>query len=318
MNKQFAILIPIVLIFLLSGCTLQQEKKEDNSFFLSTSDSLNVEFLEHFPRETVFSADTFDVGVKIDNTGEYDIPNNSIYVSLNNAGAFGIQNENSKKVLSTGILYGNKKVPGSSEPFKYPAHQIFFRNLNYKGQLLTEESPVSISVDVCSPYLTSAVSDLCISTDYESDVCEPVGSRPVQSSSGPIKVLSVEQKSNGYVSDNIVSTSVWFTFQKIDNSKEILSGQGSCSDLNYYDDLDYISVESIEIGNSNQYLTEEQIRNSCGGESEVHFASDGIGKLKCTFLISGVGNDYLERLVIKLKYLINVHASTEVKVIPSN
>ncbi len=201
---------------------------------------------------------------------------------------------------------GNR-IPGANE-------LIMYDDLTYvAGESITEERPIDISAKICYPYQTEGISTICVTkSSIESEICDPIAERKAETSSGPIHLKAVEQKTNGYSSEGEaqVVTRIDFVFEKADYKKDIFSNTHCLERVSPYN-KDSFNVTFLKIG-SKEYDPEQVC-----GTSKIELRADGTGRISCKFPINGVHNDYLERVVIRTNYVVIMETSTDTHVMPT-
>ncbi len=242
------------------------------------------------------------VGDEIENIGSESELNDHLYVELNPTRYNVNFLRPARKDFETG-----DRISGANE-------LIMFDDLGYVGgESITEQRPISISAGICYPYETEGISTICVTKKaVESEICDPIAERKAETSSGPVHLKAVEQKTNGYASEgeSQVITRIDFVFEKADLKKNIFSGENCSEKVSPYD-KGIFEVTYLKIGTK-----EYSVEDVCG-TNKVEFRSDGTGRLSCKFPINGVYNDYLERIVIKANYLVLMETSTEIHIMPT-
>lgn len=196
----------IGLMFLISGCTGGNTGTKTNSFdpssaFNGGGNSLTLEFQENAPPETVRDQglSPFSVRILVKNEGEYDIPENSAYVSLVGIDKTILNLEETSKPIPA--LNGVKKQ--GSNIIDGRQQYVLFSNLKYTESIAGATQPLNLNVDVCYPYQTKASTSLCINGDTSVAIdenlklCDLDSDRASGSSGGPITIANVKQYATG-------------------------------------------------------------------------------------------------------------------------
>jgi hypothetical protein len=313
-------IVPITAVFamlvLVSGCTMLPfgtQPTSDTVTFLGGEEGLDVSFVGNNPPARVFQNRNFNVLLRLENHGEQNIDAEAVRVLLSNSATFGYKDvpvKNNSESLTKRLSTETGFIPGGIE-------YVSFYDLYYSGStMLTEDSPVSIAVDVCYPYKTIAVSDVCISREAaESDICDPLGEPRVDSTSGPLEVTKVNQLYNGRVSfaeyNNDVSIGVRIEFDIIGDG-DLYGIQTDCNNLDN-DFWKVITVDKITIGNET-YIG-EQIEDHCSSDV-FELDTEGEGFITCDFTIEDVALDFEERFTITTSYLHSQLLNKEISVMP--
>lgn len=198
--KKIFIILGIVAMLLLAGCTNDTNGKQSGfalDSFNGGDKALKMEFGEQSPPDKIRdqSLQPFSVRILVENTGEYDIPENSAYIALSgfNPQDLGIT-ETSKSLLA---LRGFKKqgsnvIPGGKQ-------QVVFDNLKYVNSVVAGTYPFKFYANICYPYETKALAKLCVNgdtvpaIDEKAKICELEGSKEFANSGAPVKVENVVQ-----------------------------------------------------------------------------------------------------------------------------
>ena len=198
--KKLFIILGIVAMLLLAGCTTGADGKQSKfalDSFNGGDKAVNLEFGEQSPTDKIMdqSLQPFSVRILVENTGEYDIPENAAYIALNgfNPQDLGIT-QTSKAILA---LRGFKKqgsnvIPGGKQ-------QVVFENLRYVNSVVAGTYPFKFYANVCYPYETKALARICVNgntvpaIDEKAKICELEGSKEFANSGAPVKIANVVQ-----------------------------------------------------------------------------------------------------------------------------
>ena len=325
--KYGAILISLSLIILFSGCLGSAEGAQEVTF-ISAPESVAATFVNNAPPEQIFENDPFNIWIEVENRGEYPIPAGDISIGMSNVGDIMVKEESTLtpfkdyyKIINNSIpLNKRTRDPMTGDEIPGGKETIMFNNLIFTGGTITEQRLINVFATILYPYTTIGVSTICITQDrLTSSLCEPIAEREITGTSGPIKIVSLEQKSNGYEigSDTKVETRILINL-KIQEDVKIFKP------LNIDETMEHISTENenlvyitgIRIGNNNYTLTE--IEEYCGGSREISFNADGEAKIICKLPVEGVGNDYEDRFEIYMNYIVRKSISTDISFIPED
>lgn len=206
--KKLVLIMLLGVMAIVAGCTSSggSGDSRENGFELDSSfnggdDALVFSFLDQAPPSNIRDQglQPFSVRLEIENLGEYDIPDNTGFVSLTgfNPRDLGL-NDTSKPLMN---LRGYKKqgdntIPGGRQ-------QVVFDNLRYENSVVSGSVPLTIFANVCYPYETRAFALACIngdtvpSLDERTEICDLEGSKEFANSGGPVKIDNVEQYAYG-------------------------------------------------------------------------------------------------------------------------
>ena len=323
--KYGAILISLSLIILFSGCLGSAEGAQEVTF-ISAPESVAATFVNNAPPEQIFENDPFNIWIEVENRGEYPIPAGDISIGMSNVGDIMVKEESTLtpfkdyyKIINNSIpLNKRTRDPMTGDEIPGGKETIMFNNLIFTGGTITEQRLINVFATILYPYTTIGVSTICITQDrLTSSLCEPIAEREITGTSGPIKVVSLEQKSNGYENDDTkkVLTRIVINL-KIQEDVKIfkpLTASETIDDVSPEDE-GLVHIENIRIGN--RPYTSSEIIDYCGGSTEISFNKDGEAKVICKLPVEGVGNDYEDRFEIYMNYIVRKSISTDMSFIP--
>lgn len=292
MKKSYFLIVGVVFaMLLLSSCDGSENGTTTRGNpYRGGTESLSLSFEQNMPPSEIFSDMSFDVAVRIRNTGEFIIPANTLTVKLEgfNPETYGLsQSEQTVDRELRGTVYDHtRNVIQGDEEF------VEFNNLGYGPDLSVTLADVPIRAVVCYPYGTTANSNICIkrnvNRDEPGDVCAVNEMKTVYVSSGPVQVTSVQQSPRG-------SGSIAFNFQ-VEHK-----GVGEL-----YSNTDDSCVDDRE---RNKVLVTvnapsgTQCSTLGGGISGVITLTPGTGRLvTCTLDVSGTTSDFVQEISIDLEY----------------
>lgn len=312
------------LIVLISGCIGQSGNGTvPTGQFVGGEQGLEVEFVQ-LPTK-VLQSDSFDINLVASNRGETAVPVDAVQFQLSNSQAFGLAGQDVKKnteplpkVVETGGFGGQTFVS--------------FEGANYVGGVLSEESPVPISVEACYPYSTSTAFDLCIARSEFNDVCSTREFKEVYNSGAPVHITDVEQVLSLLTGDK-VRVALILTVKKLGEPNDRIysrrfegSGGGTTCGEKAANSENEVFIEEVRIGNllisnvnPNAGTTVTQKLEDACGSNFIRLNPEGEGKIQCNLEISGytpARGDYVERTTVKLGYLHDTVASTSIQIIP--
>jgi hypothetical protein len=233
-NRIFSIILIMALVSVsvfLAGCSEDEPSFGKEKTFLGGTKGLEIEFMNGEPPEEVYDGGDFpfSITLKINNKGEYDVPEEDVLVSIQgfDAEEFGLTLDDLEKNPDEDITgYGIN--PDTGEPIEPPEYYVTFSDLNYQGTLSGNHQFPAVA-NVCYRYLTKATTDLCIKENLldtqDTSVCTVSGKRSYENSGAPVQITDVEEFTAG-------SSAVRFSFRvkHIDNNGNIYSKTGDLCD----------------------------------------------------------------------------------------
>lgn len=202
-QKKSALLVIVLLIFLV-GCT---EKEDTTSLkgkaFVGGTEGLAMSFLPGQPPEEVFDTDNpFQVAVKVENKGEYNIEKASdVVVTIT-----GINPSNFK--VSSGQLTRNSPEPLDAVRIDSSGNKINgdnvvvdFPEMNYFSTI-QGSAKFTIRANACYEYGTKTQGKLCTRKDLrgttgEEGTCEVDTDISLENSAAPIQIKNMKQNVAG-------------------------------------------------------------------------------------------------------------------------
>lgn len=300
MKKIIFLMIAIIAVFAISGCT-----KEQPAAFAGGTDGLAVSFI-NLPT-SVFTSSVFDINILLQNKGEADVPLGKAVLTLNNAQTLGITNaiKTNTKLLTRVRKIVNTTIPGETE-------SLAWQNASFKGIIITEQQAPPFSIDACYPYETTAIATAC--AGKTSDVCKPVEEKTVQSSGAPIQVTKFSQIAVPKTSGVELAFTIDVENQgkgSVYDSAAVCSYNLSAIDLRP-EQIDTIVVNSITFNNiAINPLTACPLDRG----RPIISLSDKKGLITCNFDVA-VTQDFSAELVVKLGYIYKDSLNGAITVIP--
>ncbi len=206
MKKIFAIITLVLFMFCAVGCEEQTNEKTSTGAttkaFIGGNKGLDLKFVEGAPPEEVYDADyPFNINLRLENVGEHDIPANEAEIKIVgiDPADFGnpeVEKSNTVELRGANLDPQGNEISGSIE-------NIDFENL--QASTVTGSVPYTIRGEVCYPYGTTAVSQICVLEDIlgttrksgEEAFCEVTGDKGVENSGAPVKIENVNQRATG-------------------------------------------------------------------------------------------------------------------------
>jgi len=194
--KKEAIFIILIGLFLVTGCTQQNEGDTGGKVYIGGDQGLEISFVEGDPPQFVSDGnkESFDVVLLVKNVGEDDIETGDIIATLQNL------NKDLFSLSSLSIA-NNFDLEGKSKDreriLEGDQEELPFSDLKYTGEL-DVDFDVEVRVDVCYEYTTKASIDLCLKRNPTQkkarDVCLVDNANVnVENSGAPVKITNVEQ-----------------------------------------------------------------------------------------------------------------------------
>lgn len=293
-------LITLVLIFL-AGCTSGTDVPESTPF-VGGNVGLLLSFTAGAPPDEVLDDGQFEfnVNVRVENQGEYDIENGDGYVELQgiSANEFGVsEGELSKDIPA--IEGAKKGIDGSNIDGFLDA--IDFDGLNFQSDIAGSLDTV-VRAHACYNYETAAVANLCIKEDTLDDletneVCMINGEKFHANSGGPIQVKKVVESPRSRDGVTVLIT---------------IGTVGPVADSWYKPDTDcdnkrnnpdrytvYVEIDPIVNG----AISADCSGLTGGGDSGYITLYNGEDRqFSCSFDTSSVNTDFETRMNMKLRY----------------
>lgn len=198
--KRNIVILFIVMILGVAGCTTGGDGTTNvgvSGAFNGGDRALTYAFAEGAPPERIRDGglQPFQVRVRVQNSGEYDISEGSGFVTLTgfNPADLGLTQTSQALPFMRGFKkQGNNVIDGT-------VHQATFNNLRYEPELPSGSTSQRIFANFCYPYQTNSLARICIagdtlrSFDGESTICELEGAKEFANSGAPVRIENVEQ-----------------------------------------------------------------------------------------------------------------------------
>jgi len=206
--KYLVTLLILLLAVFIAGC--KEEEVVPIEAFIGGSQGLILEFIENAPPTEVFDIESpFDISVKIENVGEWDI-DNPADATVTISGFDAIDFGKSLQFLTKDAavpMKGNHPDPLGGI-ISGSVDVINFEGFQYQERVLGK-TDFRIRAEVCYEYGTKVNSRICILDDLlgvtrrggELPICNPRGDKGIENSGAPVQVTSLVQ--NVFSSDRI-------------------------------------------------------------------------------------------------------------------
>jgi len=289
MDKKYAIATVIMLV-LLAGCG-QKEAQTIGKPFIGGTGAVVTSFTEGTPPPEIYDGGNqpFDVVIKLENKGEYDIPKENLKVTLSGINPAQFSNPAIEKNMDEDLKgayldpTGNAVAGGQT--------YITFSGFNYMDKL-SGNTPFTIRADVCYAYGTTAQFMLCVKKDLSSTsqgVCNVNEAKQSECSSAPVQIGNVKEEVAG-------TNKISFYFDVTYQGTGAISKEGSnCDDKVASKDKIFVEVETGLSGLKCSGLE--------GGDSSGYIALyGGTRNIRCTQDITGTTTDFNKPVTIKARY----------------
>ncbi len=282
MKKRIPIAFLLVLMILIFGCA--KEAETPSGPFVGGENGLEMGFVSGEPPESVFdnNQEDFDITIKVENVGEFDILPNKVIATLSgiDAPSFSISNPN--VILKTG-LEGKSKI--DTDVIKGDEDELRFENAKYKYDLVADFS-TSVRTDVCYLYQTKATTKACLKKDATQrdvdDACQINNDNvKIDNSGAPVQVTSVKERSSA-------SNSVQVSFMIENKGTGIVYPPETFSNtcVRKQDKEDRLKVE-VKTG-SNKPVKCSQLNNAASGEVKL---SENKRPIRCEISTSSISDN---------------------------
>ena len=296
MKKRILIIFILALMLLIVGCA--KEAETPSGPFVGGDKGLELGFVSGEPPESVFdnNQEDFDITVKVQNAGEYDIPANKVIASLSGISAvdFSISDPN---VILKNPLEGSSKM--NSDVIKGDEDELRFENAKYKHDLVADFS-TSVRMDVCYSYQTTATTKACLkkkATQRDVDDACQVNNDNVRidNSGAPVQITGVKEKSAG-------TNDVQLTFTIENKGSGITYPPDTFSNtcVRKQDKEDRLNVE-VKTGSNRHSVKCSQLNNGNKGEVKL---SENKRPIRCEISTSSApeGGAFEEPINIIVSY----------------
>jgi len=252
MNKRLLMAVgALFLLLFATGCPGPEEPTTTiGKAFVGGSQGLEITFLTGLPPSDVFDTDNpFQVGLKIENKGEFSIDNkNDIQITITgiNPEDFGVTSAQLSDA-SPDPLQG-RRLDGAGNVIQGDFTTVEFPEMQYVNTI-SGSIPFTIRANVCYEYGTKAQGKLCIAEDLrgitgEPSICDPNRVIPAENSGAPIQITNFRQNVAG---PNKVD--FFFTIRKTSGVTDSLFKKGSsCDPLLANRDVVWVDVSETGLG----------------------------------------------------------------------
>jgi len=190
-------ILAILSLALLAACA--PEQKVELQSFLGGNDAVVVTFTPNSPPSEAYDGgeSPFDVEVKLENKGEFNVPLDKARVKITGVRApeFNLAEENLAKRPDEDLIARSLTTDGK----ELPSNPVFvtFPNFNHVGFITGSALTYPIRADVCTIYQTQAVSKLCVRENIlnpiAGGICEINEDKPFANSGAPVQIANVKE-----------------------------------------------------------------------------------------------------------------------------
>jgi hypothetical protein len=285
-----------------SGCSSGGKAKTPSKVdpYIGGTRGLTIQFEDGYPPSEVYDNGQFpfDIDVKLENVGEYDIDKENVVVKISgiNPDDFGVtENFLIKEGVGENLPATRKDAEGNIIESN-PVH-VIFKDLNFKKKLEGNFNP-PLRADVCYLYGTNAISDVCVVENVlvndKDAVCQVSEDKVVFNSGGPVQVTDFKEMARG-------QGKVGFSFTlKHKGNGKIFSPWTKCTnDISHKNRVGVIVKTNLPgltcTGLSEQEGATEGVAILYNGERTITCTQEVSGKLAYENRVEiGVRYDYLE------------------------
>lgn len=309
MKKILFVLLFIVLAIALSGCPKPAEEGDNISTatgkaYVGGEMGLELSFLANAPPSIVYdkpegqNINPFDVGVKIENKGEYKVDKGKCKITISgiDPDSFGKSSADFVQV-TTEDLINTRRSAGEVIPGTFT--MINIQGLAYKYPVSGQVGPFNLRASGCYEYQTEASSNICILKDLlgvtrQEGICKPTETKTIESSGAPVKVTNLEQSVTG--KDNIAFT---FIIKHVGGDKNLVfkNEDQSCK----IGDMTRQNKVEVKV-----MLGNEDITTECTGIDKTTKLATLYGEtgaqIRCTQTLSSTRVDFVQPVKIVLRY----------------
>jgi hypothetical protein len=335
-NRIILVLFVFVALIFTSGCNGNTPEEE------TTSDTggISVEFMPGAPPAQISEDDvSFDLGVKLENNGEYDLDEYlieydtdgvvvsetgdliSVFLLGVNPATIGLCGDDGciTELRHNGGLGGAHYINSDLVPGEL-VHMNWVNgsdNSPFYDLAISSDQKLTFVAQVCYPYKTVATASACFSDNAYaqatgSETCSVSGEKTVTNTVAPIKVTKLVENPAGRDKANAAGKYAFtFTVKNVGggtvyaNTKSI----SECATLGVAPlNANQIEVESVLVGG---LVKSECFKNTVFDEETAELISydtgritlvDGVGTYTCTVSQQSISGDYSDVIEIRLAY----------------
>jgi hypothetical protein len=309
--KKYNIIITICIVsfLLLSivGCKEEEGGISQKDPFIGGTTGLLLSFVKSAPPEEVFDSGDFpfDIEVKLENDGEYDIAREKCRVKIRGIkpSDFGLSESDFVKYPEDSL--DGKKKDAQGTIIDGTTTYVTFTGFNYLGNVAGNTN-YPIYANVCYKYGTKTMSQLCVKENLlkeDSDVCKVTEKKQAFNSGGPVQISEFEESARG--TDRIT-----FTFKVVHKGNGNIFGRDTnCDQSRANENKVWVDV--------NTGIAGAECTGLSGGTATSGYVTlyEGERGVRCTQPVS-TNVDYVKPVNINLEYDYSDDISTTIIVKP--
>lgn len=293
MKKAILISILVMTLFL-AGCDEEITTLPTIAPFIGGTEGVTIEFLDNAPPTEVFDGgdNEFSVTVKLENKGEFYVPNDKIFVEIT-----GVQPQEFDRVAGDMIESPEEDLidvrKEGSTVIDSPPVFVEFQGFNHKDFLPSSALTFPIRAEVCFMYGTTANALLCIRKNPLNPeiggICEINEDKPVYNSGAPVQVTSFQESARAKNKVGFI-----FTVEHQGIGKVFEQGENCDETTTRFNDKVHVKVHTGMNGLTCSGLA--------GGDTEGDVVLYGGSKpISCTQEIDSPG-DYTVPVTVEITY----------------
>jgi hypothetical protein len=323
-TKVISVLAVFLLVFAFSGCTGTDEVESTTG----DANGIYIEFMPGAPPQQISEDDTaFDISVKLDNRGEYDLSAdepvsvfllgiNPMTVGLCEAGSECSTEEIHDEGLGGAHYVNNELIPGE---IAYINWQSVDDSLPSYDLAISSDQTLNFVAQACYSYKTMSTSKGCFSDNAYAqatgaETCTISGEKDATNTIAPIQITKVVENPAGKNKETAESKYAFtFTIENLGDGIPfpITKSINECTRLGVADlNSNQITIENVKVGGVEK---DECLRK---GEPATITLVDNKGSYTCTFSQPSISGDYSEIVEITLSY--NYYSQTTKQVVVKN
>ncbi|HME87370.1 MAG TPA: hypothetical protein VKE88_03075 [Candidatus Nanoarchaeia archaeon] len=302
-------LFVLFLLFFATGCKQQETSSLTGKAFVGGTDGLQMTFLTGLPPADVFDIDSpFQIGVKVENKGEFDITNaQDIKVSITgiNPSDFKVTSSDLQKsspdpLKGVSIDTSGNVVAGDYTTIEFPEMQYF--------TTVSGSVPFTVRANVCYEYGTKTQGQLCIRKDLrgvsgEAGVCNPNREVPAENSGAPVRITNIKQNVAG---PNKVD--FFFTITQSGSATDSLHKMGTACDTTLANrDVVWVEVTDTGLGD----LSCSGLKDGNGKTTGFVTLFNGVREVRCSQTVTSP-DDFEKVVNVNMKYAYKEFIDTRV------
>jgi len=302
------VIVAILLLMLISGC---ENKTEDTGkAFIGGDKGLLINFIDGAPPAEVFDTNyPFNINIKIENVGEWDI-NNAADATVE---ITGIDPKDFSKTAESFVKNADSSLTGAhrnpqGEAVKGTITNVEFPNLQYAGTL-AGTSEFTIRANVCYTYGTKINSKICVLEDLlgskkrteVTEICDPNTAKDTENSGAPVHVTDFKETA-------VASDKLSFSFKISHVGTGVISKPNTeCSNEIADKDKVIVTVNTGLDGLSCSGI----LGGGTTGETTLY---NGEREIMCTQQLPSPRGNYEKQISITLQYDYEDHIDKALKV----